>query len=95
MLREQIGNYDDSSKLEFAKGHRGLMVLTITLMGYILIWAEIFAKIEGWRFYTRDTSGAFLIDSLRCVWNPTSWIGNLSHYKSGFRKREIDVGTSS
>jgi potassium channel subfamily K len=50
MLREQIGNYNDSSKLEFAKGHRGLMVLTITLMGYILIWAEIFAKIEGWHY---------------------------------------------
>ena len=51
MLREEEDrNYNDSSKLEFAKGHRGLMVLTITLMGYILIWAEIFAKIEGWHY---------------------------------------------
>ena len=50
MLRQKVRTYDDSSRLEFAKGHRGLMVLVITFMAYMLIWAEVYATIEGWNY---------------------------------------------
>ncbi|KAE9370718.1 voltage-gated potassium channel [Stipitochalara longipes BDJ] len=35
---------------QFAQGHRGLKLLTMLFMGYLLIGALVFSKIEGWGY---------------------------------------------
>jgi potassium channel subfamily K, other eukaryote len=41
---------EERAEVQFAKGHRRLMRLTVIFMAYILLGAAVFFHIEGWRY---------------------------------------------
>jgi potassium channel subfamily K, other eukaryote len=43
-------SYREASKIQLAKGHHKLMLLTVLFMAYILIGAAVFSHIEGWGY---------------------------------------------
>jgi potassium channel subfamily K len=49
MLRRSQQTKEQIRK-QFAQGHRGLKLLTMLFMGYLLIGALVFSKIEGWGY---------------------------------------------
>ncbi|KAE9965940.1 hypothetical protein BLS_007296 [Venturia inaequalis] len=50
MLRASTRSGREEHRIQLAKGHHRLMVLTVLFINYILSGAAIFSHIEGWKF---------------------------------------------
>jgi potassium channel subfamily K len=50
MLRANTRSRREENRIQLAKGHHRLMVLTVLFMAYILAGAAVFSHIEGWRY---------------------------------------------